>query len=296
MRVLILGIDALEYNRVEEWDLKNLKQKEYGKTQVPFSEGFGEPVTLVVWPSFISGSDPEIMGFDAPIIYRQPLKFVMEKIYFPLTSNQPKSEHEVTIEEKTTIKNKIISRLNYFLMKAGMGRYPERKDIKPPTFFDNPNYKSLHFNIPVYDKIFTTEERDSARSGVIRAISDKDFRKTFEKKLSDELETGSKNVFEQLKKPDWDLCMQYFYVLDGIQHVFYKNKIKVMNYYIEFNQFVGKVKEKLPEDTMLFIVSDHGGEFGLHTNYGFYSSNIKLGLKNPKISEFKDIIENKILN
>ena len=31
MRVLILGIDALEYNLVEEWDLKYLKQKEYGK-------------------------------------------------------------------------------------------------------------------------------------------------------------------------------------------------------------------------------------------------------------------------
>jgi hypothetical protein len=235
------------------------------------------------------------MGFDAPILYRQPLKLLLEKIYFPLTSNKPKSEHDVSIEEKTTTKNKIISRINYFLMKAGMGRYPERKDIKPPTFFNNPKYKSLHFNIPVYDKIFTTEERDSARSGVIRAIIDKEFRVTFEKKLSDELETGAKNVFEQLKKSDWDLCMQYFYVLDGIQHVFYKNKIKIMNYYMKFNQFVGKVIERLPSNTMLFIVSDHGGEKGLHTNYGYYSSNINLGLKNPKISDFKEILEKKIL-
>ena len=37
MKVLILGIDALEYNRVIEWDLKHLKLKEFGKTEVPIS-------------------------------------------------------------------------------------------------------------------------------------------------------------------------------------------------------------------------------------------------------------------
>jgi predicted AlkP superfamily phosphohydrolase/phosphomutase len=129
---------------------------------------------------------------------------------------------------------------------------------------------------------------------VIRAISDKDFRKVFENKLRQEFEDGEKNVFELLKKDDWDLYMQYFYVLDGIQHVFYKNKLKVMDYYLRFNEFVGKVREKLPEDMMLLIVSDHGGENGLHTDYGFYSCNHDLGLKNPKISEFKDIIEKRI--
>jgi len=178
-------------------------------------------------------------------------------------------------------------------MKAGMGRYPERKDIKKPTFFDNPNYKSIHHNIPVYDAVFTTEDRDSARNGVIRAISDKQFRKKFEKKLSDELKIGSENVFKNLKKPDWELYMQYFYVLDGIQHVYYKNKIKLMDYYLKFNHFVGR--EKMPKDMMLLIISDHGQENGLHTNYGYYSCNLKLGLKNPKIYDFKKLIENKIL-
>lgn len=296
MKVLIIGIDALEYNLVIEWDLKHLKLNEFGKTRVPISEGFGEPVTLVVWPSFISGSEPDVMGFDAPIIYRQPLKFILEKIYFPLISNnKPQREHDVSIMEKTTVKNKIISRTNYILMKAGMGRYPERKDIKKPTFFDNPDYKSIHHNIPVYDAVFTTEDRDSARNGVIRAINDKEFRKDFEKKLSDELKIGSENVFKHLQNPSWDLYMQYFYVLDGIQHVYYKNKLKLMDYYMKFNEFVGRVKEKLPNDTMLLIVSDHGQENGLHTNYGYYSSNVMLGLTNPNIFDFKTIIENKIL-
>ena len=59
MKVLILGIDALEYSLVEEWDLKHLKQREYGKIIVPIYGGGGEPVTLVVWPCFITGKEPE---------------------------------------------------------------------------------------------------------------------------------------------------------------------------------------------------------------------------------------------
>ena len=67
-----------------------------------------------------------------------------------------------------------------------------------------------------------------------------------------------------------------------------------MSHYMKFNEFVGKLKEKLSDDTLVFIISDHGQKNGLHTNYGFYSSNIKLGVKNPKISDFKEILEKKI--
>ena len=63
MKVLILGIDALEYSLVEKWDLKHLKQKEYGKVIVPIYQGAGEPVTLVVWPCFITGKEPKDMGY-----------------------------------------------------------------------------------------------------------------------------------------------------------------------------------------------------------------------------------------
>ena len=45
---------------------------------------------------------------------------------------------------------------------------------------------------------------------------------------------------------------------------------------------------------MILIVSDHGQENGLHTNYGFYSCNKKLDLDNPNISDFKDVIEKMI--
>ena len=224
MRVLILGIDALEYKRVKEWNLQNLMQEEHGKTIVPVSEGFDEPATLVVWPSFIAGKEPLEMGFDVPILYRQPIKWFLGSVYFPLKFSF--ADDEVSIQDKMKTRSKMISRINLFLMKAGFGRYPERKDIKVPTLFDNEEINSIHINVPVYDEIFSAEGRDSARNGVIRAISDKEFRNEFEKRLRKEFEDGENKVFDLLKKDDWDLYMQYFYVLDGVQHVFFKNKIK----------------------------------------------------------------------
>ena len=61
-----------------------------------------------------------------------------------------------------------------------------------------------------------------------------------------------------------------------------------------FNEFVGNLKTKISSDAMLLILSDHGQKKGIHTNYGFYSCNKKLGLKNPKIIDFKDILEKTI--
>lgn len=53
---IVLAIDALEYELVEKFDYKNLKQKHYGKTDI--SE-FRQPRTIVLWASFLSGKNIE---------------------------------------------------------------------------------------------------------------------------------------------------------------------------------------------------------------------------------------------
>lgn len=54
--IIIFAIDALEYNLVEEFNCKNLKQVTYGKTNI--SE-FSEPRTMVLWSSFMTGKNKE---------------------------------------------------------------------------------------------------------------------------------------------------------------------------------------------------------------------------------------------
>ncbi len=54
--MIVIAIDALEYDLVEEFGFKNLKQASYGKTDI--SE-FEEPRTMVLWSSFMTGENKE---------------------------------------------------------------------------------------------------------------------------------------------------------------------------------------------------------------------------------------------
>jgi GTP-binding protein EngB required for normal cell division len=54
--ITVLAIDALEYNKVEEFNCENLKQDCYGKTDI--SE-FSQPRTMVLWSSFMTGLNKE---------------------------------------------------------------------------------------------------------------------------------------------------------------------------------------------------------------------------------------------
>jgi hypothetical protein len=54
--IVVLAIDALEYEKVEQFNCLNLKQKFYGKTNI--SE-FSQPRTMVLWSSFSTGKNKE---------------------------------------------------------------------------------------------------------------------------------------------------------------------------------------------------------------------------------------------
>jgi len=54
--IVVLAIDALEYDLVEKFQCRHLMQKFYGKTDI--SE-FSEPRTMVLWSSFLTGKNME---------------------------------------------------------------------------------------------------------------------------------------------------------------------------------------------------------------------------------------------
>jgi hypothetical protein len=54
--LIIIGIDALEYELVNKFNSVNLKQDFFGKTDI---SDFSEPRTMVLWSSFMTGENKE---------------------------------------------------------------------------------------------------------------------------------------------------------------------------------------------------------------------------------------------
>ncbi|KXB08093.1 hypothetical protein AKJ58_00895 [candidate division MSBL1 archaeon SCGC-AAA385D11] len=77
--VVVLAIDALEYELVEEFDCKNLKQAVYGKTNI--SE-FTQPRTMVLWCSFMTGENKEREILDKGDKEMWKTKIPPEKTFF----------------------------------------------------------------------------------------------------------------------------------------------------------------------------------------------------------------------
>jgi len=289
-KVLILGIDALDFDLVEEWNLKNLKQEEYGKTIVPITDGLEEPATVIVWPCFITGKEPKDMGFDTPVIYRQPFKWFFDTIYVPTTSSFA-DLHPEDIVEKRDKKRIFLDKISSIFKKGGIYYQPSRANIKAPTLFDDESLKTAHFHIPVYDKDVFPEYRKSIVDVITKEMPGSEFSKACKKSFNMRCE----ELLNYLKQNnEWDIVMMYWFCLDAVQHAFFKNKLKIMDFYLMFNEFVGNLKKTLTKDILILIISDHGQKKGIHTDKGFYSCNKKLGLENPKITDFKEIIEKEL--
>lgn len=289
-KVVILGIDALEYSLVEKWNLKNLKQEEYGKIELPIYFG-EEPNTRIIWPCFITGKMPHKMGYVTSMVFKPPLQFFVNAIFpkFKFIFNPQRDNPPDALAREKNIKIRLSKGIYNMLSKLNLIEKPTRYDIKSSTIFDSIP-KSIHLHIPIYD-----ENLPSYSNKTIKAIEDKMYRPIFEMQCLQEFRQRTKEVFEYLSKEnEWTLFMQYFWLLDGIQHVFYNNPRKIAKFYIRFDEFVKKVRQNIDDDTLLLIISDHGQRMGIHTNYGFYSTNKPLGLKKPRLIDFRKIIEEMI--
>ncbi len=102
-------------------------------------------------------------------------------------------------------------------------------------------------------------------------------------------EENKKEFFEALGK--FELLIGYFNLADSIGHLSFGITEKMTKVYQELEQLAEKTKDT---DESLLIISDHGmksvGRYGDHNLNGFYSFNHKIGLNQPKITQFYDLI------
>jgi hypothetical protein len=253
MKVLILAIDALEYNLVEKWDLKYLKQKIYGKiplTEKYFPNWADEPYTPIIWHSFITGLSPE----------KHKIQQVEKYKHVPSSL--------VNIGRKL--------RLKKMAKRFGIKPSPlTSKDYSHTTIFDQIK-PSIAIDVPTYN---ITEWKINKED--IKAVINYAEQKFAERK---------QRLFNAIQT-EWKLIMAYFRILDLISHVYLpKRTSKLLSYYLKINKLAKKVRSVLPSKTLMLIVSDHGVEMQneqeKHSKHAFWSINFKTNWKPHDITDF----------
>ncbi len=155
---------------------------------------------------------------------------------------------------------------------------------------------SISLHVPTYcTREEFLEETKSGKGKAFRdAFDSPQSRKTFEEKYIGEGFRCQKRDCLTALGSDWRLLLAYFDYTDTLGHLFWSNLTKMWEGYAVADELVADLKHRIDEDTLLLVISDHGmealGRFGFHSNHAFYSANKRLGLKNPKITDFFHII------
>lgn len=270
-RVCILGFDGLEETLVEELALRNLLQKEHGKVKVPIAGGIDDPSTPIVWTSFITGQSPSIHGVDVPYVWDSPFDKLRSFLRrYPIIYSFVKK-----------------LKLGYRIRETvgAEPRFPSRKNIRCETIFDVIQ-PSVALSVPVYNEDLW---RNYPVGEVFRAIQDIKFRREYEKKVRKIFQMEVKELFSALSG-EWKVLMIHIHITDLLGHIYWGTE-KLALLYEEMDLLTSRVKLRLRPEDLILIISDHGmGRYG-HTSYGFYSLNVELGLEDPAITDFFQIIK-----
>lgn len=271
----MLALDGLEFTLVKKWGLNYLMQEYSGVFKIPKeyfitclnrwtgNKVMSSPFTPIIWTSFLTGRKPEEHG----------IKTLRTYLKIPEILRYSKIVHKT---------KKIVDHALGLSLGKILGITPpfliDKRDIPYPTIFDViENSIAIYFicyNEPswVFNTIATTLKHDLSKASEALWCIYKLRKKEMFKRLND----------------DWQLFGVYFEIADILGHLYMgKRSLKLLKVYLELNKLIREIKELLPNDVAFLVVTDHGmkpspnGVGGIHSEYAFWSTNVKLS-SNPK--------------
>jgi len=252
-KVVIVGIDALEYEYVVKHNLKPLMLSKYGVVSIPpelYHDGV--PYTPLVWTAYLTGRNPRDLGIHH--IYEEPRWVVLLK-----------KAIRITPLRLIRGKKKLLKRLGINVFKPYM--------IRGTTIFDVVK-DSLPINVPGVNL--------SSEFYMIPEMIDKGL---FDEavKIAYSVADG---VFAQtiraVKAGHYRLIFSYNNLLDIVGHLYWVKRPKlVLNAYMHTCRRVSRLLVSCRRRGYdVIILSDHGmtdsgdGVTGTHTKYGYWASTI----------------------
>jgi len=281
MKLLILGLDGLEYKLVERWNLEVFKQKVYGKHDVSF---FRNIFTPIVWSSFLLGDNAEKLGFTVESLRG---RHVPQKVR-PLWN----------------LRRRFIKRslgIRKLMVKLGLlNPYPPCNlpdHLKKRTFLEilkEKGYRVYAIEVPGYNEETNEKYRCIHKKYI---FADSLHKKHFAYELlNDAFNRLLRAVFAVLE--NYDLVFAYLTVPDLWNHIYHpsfgmKSRIKLYSMHLKLQKMVNGVIQRATEEGFTtLIVSDHGIDLKEldHSGHGFWSLNEDYGFRPKTILDFKKFV------
>jgi hypothetical protein len=272
-KIIILGIDGLEYNLVKEWLLKNIMQKTYCKLDL---SDYTVIATPPIWGSMLTG-----------------------KIDYEVMKSWVKRAEVLGVDEKiqkkwwTNIERILPASLNwwiwYHIITPIIGGDPfatsanyvkEKNETTIFHFFKKPWTNE----IPGYGRNVSTSLEKKLAENAITGKS-----KAYRKHILDQYKIDKSQLLSALDNQEYDIIFWYTPLIDNFGHMDMGKPVrKMMKHYLEINEVVGIVKESNPLSN-IYIISDHGMEemepkstsWGMHSRHGFFSSSTGEKISKP---------------
>jgi len=249
-RVIVIGIDGASWDLLEPWinegvlpTLEKLvKRGIYGRLESTIP-----PWTIPAWESMTTGKNPKKLGF-ATFMVKKGYKFVP---YIFMKHNQQKMFWELLSDTGYRV---ILANLpNVYSAKkingciiSGWLCIDRDKLAYPPELIEDVNKYCGDYKIDILDI-------DFERGIVIENLQDKNYIKNCEELLEKHF-----CLFKYLLcKYMWDFGFMVFVTPDRIQHKYWDLKL-LLDHYRKIDAKLKELLEMMGDDTILFLMSDHG--------------------------------------
>jgi len=265
MKLLIVGLDGLDYNLVERWNLGFYKQKYYGKHYV----GFIEPLyTPIIWSCFLTGIDVSKSDYSYKKCIQKRGRDALNPLLRPLYDLRLKLIRRPIGIRKILIKLHLAKSYNPENMPKKLLEKTFIKELETKGFSVAP------IEVPGYNE---------DRNAYCRSLFLKHINVTLKEKevfLEEIMNECKKRVEDGMSYIDngVDLVFVYLPMPDLAHHMLFKGQRERLLLYRVYKELAELIQPLIMDSSsyVKLIISDHGFDIRRydHTDYGFWSLSI----------------------
>jgi len=276
MRVFLFCVDALEYDFISPRNYPHLKQEQYEKVHIPLRcmtkkpDGLITPFTPIMWKQILTGRCEADVPTSKPDRYKNTvLNWLLRR---KLVRNTYRS-----IVSTGMAKRGLPLRMGFERKNIMEGEESLLTVAKNPLVLQDPVLAEIRW----------------------AGIKTGEF-KPFEilEKFEDIFEEEKREALDSIDET-WDLFIFYTKLLDTSGHLLWGRDNFMEKYYQRVEDFAGKIRSILSDDTLMVILSDHGMSLlegssigGRHSHHAYMSLSHPAEIPEDfDILHIRDIIE-----